>query len=334
MFDATCIKGFISSPSDVQEERNIVRKVMQKWNSKNAEKEGKTLMPMGQEDATVEMGEHPQDHINKQLLTKSDLLIGIIHSRVGTPTKNFDGGTIEEIKTNITNKKPTLLFFSEKQVDKNVDFEQLKKVREFFEWCKENGYLNTYSDLFDFEIKVQDQLDRLMNSTGFFISFINHKNKENEKYIEIRIDQSPYLHIYNEIHKNDGYEAESAVTQTNVMNVGNSSVILMKVELFALLDGKPTAMQTIGRITPAIIKANEVKRFTFEWKADFDVQWFSFRSTEFGEKYDNRFTRFPSDTTYSIKFTFSNGYIYDYSFEKDFVMKLDADRIERRRESN
>ena len=82
MFDVTCIKGFISSPSDVLEERNIVRKVMQKWNSKNAEKEGKILMPIGQEDATVEMGEHPQDHINKELLARCDLLIGIIHSSV------------------------------------------------------------------------------------------------------------------------------------------------------------------------------------------------------------------------------------------------------------
>jgi hypothetical protein len=43
-------------------------------------------------------GQEPQEGINNQILKNSDLLVGILWTIIGTPTKEYDSGTVEEIQ--------------------------------------------------------------------------------------------------------------------------------------------------------------------------------------------------------------------------------------------
>ena len=56
------------------------------------------LLPLKwEDDAAPYMGRHPQTTINKQMCDKSDLLIALFKTKLGTPTEQFESGTVEEI---------------------------------------------------------------------------------------------------------------------------------------------------------------------------------------------------------------------------------------------
>src|SRR3989338_799169 len=87
-YKATVINVMIASPSDVpEEERRIVRDVIDAWNAINAEERSLVLIPKGWEShSSPEMGERPQEVINKQILRSCDLLIAVFGTRLGSPT--------------------------------------------------------------------------------------------------------------------------------------------------------------------------------------------------------------------------------------------------------
>jgi hypothetical protein len=98
-YPATVFNVTIASPSDVTEERRIAREAIYNWNAINSESDRLILRPLGWEsDTTPEMGEQPQGIINRQMLSRSDLLVAIFWTRVGTPTGKFVSGTVEEIE--------------------------------------------------------------------------------------------------------------------------------------------------------------------------------------------------------------------------------------------
>jgi hypothetical protein len=74
--------------------------------------DGVLLQPlMWERDATPEAGA-PQAVINRQLVDKADILIGLFWTRLGTPTTEAESGTVEEIERMIAADKPVLLYFS------------------------------------------------------------------------------------------------------------------------------------------------------------------------------------------------------------------------------
>ena len=148
---------FLSSPGDMEEERNEVRNFFDKWNDTNSY--GIQLKVIGHDThATIGAG-HPQDLINKQLLEQFRsslvLFIGLLGQRFGTPTKNAGSGTEEEfnwaLKQRRQRKKsapyepfPEIkLFFRNKPFEAPLNvaaveaaLEQYKKVAAFKENCQ------------------------------------------------------------------------------------------------------------------------------------------------------------------------------------------------------
>lgn len=159
-FPATAIKVMIASPSDVSAERQIVREVIHEWNSVHAEGRGQVLLAVGWEShASPEMGDRPQEIINRQLLRDADMLVAVFWTRLGTPTGYAPSGTVEEIEFHVGSNRPALLYFSTASAPPDrLDIPQLEALRSFRESCRQRGLVETYSDLGEFRVKVARQL--------------------------------------------------------------------------------------------------------------------------------------------------------------------------------
>jgi hypothetical protein len=68
-YNATVIEAFIASPSDVEQERRIVREVIAEWNAVYARDRSVVLLPVAWEThSSPELGGRPQQMINDRLL--------------------------------------------------------------------------------------------------------------------------------------------------------------------------------------------------------------------------------------------------------------------------
>jgi Domain of unknown function (DUF4062) len=159
-YDATVIKVFIASPSDVPTERKIIRDVLQEWNAIHSEHQNLVLLPIGWEShSSPEMGDRPQEIINKQILKDCDVLVATFWTRFGTPTGVFASGTAEEIEEYIREGKPVLVYFSSVPVRPDSVVEsQYKALLSFKETCMERGIIESYDSTVDFKEKFSRQL--------------------------------------------------------------------------------------------------------------------------------------------------------------------------------
>lgn len=163
-YQATVYRIMISSPSDVVAEREIIHKAIHTWNVCNSEKEGIVLLPMDwQNNSTPEMGYHPQEILNKQLVSESDILIAVFWHRIGSPTLKAESGTIEEINEFINTKKPVMLYFSSKNIPSECDMMQVSRLREFKKSCKDKGLFAEYRTDEEFQDIVSRHISNTLN---------------------------------------------------------------------------------------------------------------------------------------------------------------------------
>jgi len=169
-YDAKVFNVMIASPSDVINERNIARDVIHEWNTVHSNSRKIVLLPIGWEThSSPEIGAAPQDIINRQILDKCDLLVGVFWTRIGTSTRDYVSGTVEEIEKHVKSGKPTMLYFSNQPVrPESVDDTQYKKLKEFKESYKVKGLVETYDTLSDFKDKFYRQLQLTINELQYF----------------------------------------------------------------------------------------------------------------------------------------------------------------------
>lgn len=157
---ATVVKIMIASPTDVSQERRVVRDVIHEWNDVNADDRKIALMPVGWEShSSPEMGDRPQGIINKQILDGCDLLIAVFWTRLGSPTGQAPSGTVEEIEKHIGAGKPAMIYFSAAPVRADsVDARQYEALKAFRESCRERGLIDEYESITEFRDKLVRQL--------------------------------------------------------------------------------------------------------------------------------------------------------------------------------
>ena len=146
-FPARVYRILIASPSDVSDEREIAVSTIQNWNDMNSGERQLVLLPLRWEThSSPEYGKRPQEIINRQVVDRCDLLLGIFWTRIGSPTGTAESGTLEEIERVAAQGKPVMLYFSQlRQNPDNIDLEQLRKLREFKENTFPNALVETYS---------------------------------------------------------------------------------------------------------------------------------------------------------------------------------------------
>lgn len=134
-FNARVFQVFLASPSDTQTEREVLRNVIGRWNDLHAADLGVVLLPVGWETHAVpQLGEPPQALINRQVLERCDLLIGVFWTRLGTPTETAPSGTVEEIRRFVAAGKWALVYFSNRPAAPELlDADQLSALKQFQE---------------------------------------------------------------------------------------------------------------------------------------------------------------------------------------------------------
>jgi hypothetical protein len=166
MRPALIIRGFLASPSDVQEERNEALKVITEWNAVNSlDREAIIEIVRTETHSSLEQGEHPQQIINKQLLDQCDFLIAVFWSKLGTPTNSEKSGTIHEIKefARLKGAENVKLFFSERDVPYSIDTGDLRALKEFRKEMQTEGLYRSFSNIEQFGRELRNQLDLVMN---------------------------------------------------------------------------------------------------------------------------------------------------------------------------
>jgi hypothetical protein len=142
------IEIFLSSPSDVQPERDFVRATVQEWNQRRGRDTECIFSLLTWEDSvTSELEDYGQGSINTQIGDTYDVILGLMWGRFGSPTGREASGTLEEFKRALERKRegdPVRISFYFKTADlpfERMDPDQIKKVKEFKKLFQEEGGL-------------------------------------------------------------------------------------------------------------------------------------------------------------------------------------------------
>lgn len=158
-YQARVYKVFIASPSDVMNEREVVRSVIDRWNSINSESKRMILQPVGWDThGAPESGITAQEYINESILNKCDILIGVFWTKIGSPTKNYPSGTVEEIDRHVNERKLAMLYFSKKSIPYDTDISQLDMVKRLKEKYGKESLYGEFADEKDLEYKLYNHL--------------------------------------------------------------------------------------------------------------------------------------------------------------------------------
>lgn len=159
-FNAQVYRVLIASPGDLDEERDVIERAVHSWNASHAVEEKAVLLPVRWEThSTPEYGDRAQAILNRQLVVGCDMLIGAFWTRVGTPTGDFESGTLEEIEQITSAGKPALLYFSSRQIDPDkVDLDQLKRVRELRTRIQSKALIDAFASPLELEAKLSRHL--------------------------------------------------------------------------------------------------------------------------------------------------------------------------------
>lgn len=189
-YQATILNVMIASPSDVAEERQLVRDAIYEWNAIHSKQFGVMLNPVGWENNVApQMGNRPQEIINKSILNNSDILIGIFWTRLGSPTGEYVSGTVEEIYKHSENNKLASIYISKKSYPDNIDLEQLQLLRDQTQiWLKE-GLLDFYDNHSLFKQKIKDHLSLHIQHNKYIQTIVNELNS-NDTPIETSTKQT------------------------------------------------------------------------------------------------------------------------------------------------
>src|SRR6266568_4910285 len=172
------IDVFISSPSDVSEERHMVKRVIERCNRLHSTAERYVLRPLAyEESAPAEVGQRPQTIVDHHMMKagSSDLFICIFGHRMGTPVtleetgERFQSGTeyefVDAYRHNQKHGKPYILMYRGlKPFPPETDPEQLRAVEAFFkrfegEHAEFKGLYKTYRSSEEFEDMLFHDID-------------------------------------------------------------------------------------------------------------------------------------------------------------------------------
>ena len=177
------IKLFLSSPSDVSEERKIVENVIMQINKNEGLENSYNIHVYKWEDDYTPDWMPYQEQINEEL-KDTDIYVGILWNRFGSPTLQYTSGTEEEFE--ITRKlvekgaKVELCFYrciKKGEIDEgnNEQLEQRKKVNDFFKKYDNKKFgLFQYKEIAVFKDKfrndVLSKVKTILNRTNHLIN--------------------------------------------------------------------------------------------------------------------------------------------------------------------
>jgi hypothetical protein len=181
---------FIASPSDIIEEKKIVKNIIRDWNIAHKDLNIQLDSVSWDTHARPEMGEPPQTTINKQLVNDCDFLICFFGNRLGSHTETQVSGTVEEINKFLDAGKPVLVYFSNLAIPRNdLDVSQFQELKNYKETCRQKGLLKDYNSIED----LKDSLNLHITPTVFQLHKKNSEDNASNSYSED--NQQPSLEL-------------------------------------------------------------------------------------------------------------------------------------------
>lgn len=197
-YKATVLSVMIASPGDVTEERNLIRDIIHEWNDINSKATECVLLPVGWETHSApDLGGRAQDIINKSV-EHCDLLVGVFWTRLGTPTGDFESGTVEEIKRHISDGKPAMVYFSTAPVaPQSLDPTQYAALEDLKKWCFGQGLVENYDNISDFsekfkrhiQIKVRDNPELAKSTSEQALNLLEADTSARDASVEERLSE-------------------------------------------------------------------------------------------------------------------------------------------------
>jgi hypothetical protein len=180
VFEAFVLKVLISSPGDTGEQVAAVKDGLHGWNGSRAESAQVILLPRHwRADAVPRLGTGSgQGVINEQLVDDADIVIALFDARLGQATAEAVSGTAEEIQRAIDTGKHVHVWFSNEQLPRDVDIDQLAALRNFRANIEAQGLLGEYDDAADLADKVRGAVEADVTQMGLGAPRIRRRDAE------------------------------------------------------------------------------------------------------------------------------------------------------------
>lgn len=197
------IKLFISCPSDIKDEIDSIRFIVEEINKTVGKQNDYTIDCLNWKfDTYTDIGDDPQAVINNQIDDEYDILVGLLWQRVGVPTLRDKSGTIEEINRAISNSlKEKLIYFKTTPPENlnQINLEQLSKINSFKMDLSNRGVLyKEFNSIKEFESLFRINLmnlisDKLLHSVKLEAPIVKQAGKYQPisdliKEVEVRED--------------------------------------------------------------------------------------------------------------------------------------------------
>lgn len=155
------IRLFLSSPSDITSERHMVREIVNQLNENPRRKVQVELI----EQSVVKPGfsETAQSKINSYF-NNIDIYVGIIGGKLGTPTKEYESGTVEEFNLALKERKgkEILLYFINETKKTKLEID---RITEFKRKISDEGFFySEYPSKYDFQKNFRNHLEESLNN--------------------------------------------------------------------------------------------------------------------------------------------------------------------------
>ncbi len=136
------------SPGDVQEERKGLTDTVAHWNAQIGDALGARVELVKWEiHSAPDMSASPQKVLNSQIVEDCDFAVAVFWYRLGTPTENFQSGSIEEIEKIRESGKRVLIYFSSRAIPQGaLETNQYQLLQEIKNNYQQQGLLGSYSD--------------------------------------------------------------------------------------------------------------------------------------------------------------------------------------------
>ena len=156
---------FVGAPSDVDEALDVIRGQVEQWNRDHGPlTRARVEFTNWQTHSHPAAGARPQALLNKQVVDRSDIVVGIFRSRFGTPTGVADSGTEEEILRSIRQGKTVMVYFAHQPVPKQgKGRREAARIKKFKKKLGQRALYHTYTDLQNFEDAFRQHLAGAMN---------------------------------------------------------------------------------------------------------------------------------------------------------------------------
>jgi len=228
---------FISSTSEMQQEREIVAEVVEQINQRST-REGYMLRTLTWENNVApDMGVRPQSHINKEIGQDYEIFIGVLCSRFGTSTGEYSSGTEEEFSLALERRHyhkdlPKIMFYfrDPRNALERIDAEELTKVDHFKRKISSKGIYKDYQTPEEFRTYLDQHLLTCISQIKALKTPVTIKSTKNDLLaIKNTIDEPGLIDL-------EEVASEKLLDVTRVLNRLSASQSILITELKSSTD--------------------------------------------------------------------------------------------------